>query len=176
MFASQGKEVTNRSLMTSYRSSPEITSLFTGLLPKEISVQTNSVQREGIDPEILAFESHEAYVEKLRSVIAGNTRTEGLTAIICQDRTGINMMTRNLSDETPHVVRNYEKLPKSGIILMELKLAKGLEFDTVILPDVNVREYPDRELFRHRLYTAMSRATEKLIIMSDGELSPLIKE
>ena len=85
------------------------------------------------------------------------------------------MMTRDLGEELPHVVKNYEKLPKSGIILMELKLAKGLEFDTVILPDVNIREYPDRELFRHRLYTAMSRATEKLIIMSDGEISPLMK-
>ena len=175
MFTSQGKEVTHMSLMTSYRSSPEITSLFTGLLPKEISVQTNSVQREGIEPEILAFGNHEEYVEKLKSVIAENTRTEGLTAIICQDRSGINMMTSDLGEELPHVVKNYEKLPKSGIILMELKLAKGLEFDTVILPDVNIREYPDRELFRHRLYTAMSRATEKLIIMSDGEISPLMK-
>jgi DNA helicase-2/ATP-dependent DNA helicase PcrA len=83
-------------------------------------------------------------------------------------------MTRSLGDEMPHVVKNYEKLPKSGIIVMELKLAKGLEFDTVILPDVTEQNYPDEMLFRHRLYTAISRATEKLILLANGKLSPLI--
>ncbi|SFG49338.1 HelD family protein [Oribacterium sp. WCC10] len=174
-FTSLGKEVTNLSLLTSYRSSPEITGLFTSLLPKEIRVQTNSVQREGIEPEILACDTHEAYEVKLRQVIAENTRDEGLTAVICEDWTGLNMLNRVLGEDAPHTVRSYEALPKSGVVLMELKLAKGLEFDTVILPDVTKRDYPEGELFRHRLYTAMSRATEKLIILSDGELSPLVK-
>ena len=173
-FISQGKEVTNLSLMTSYRSSPEITKLFTGLLPKEIRIQTNSVQREGIEPAVITCETHEDYVEKLKSVIAENTREEGLTAIICEDRSGINLISRSLGDETPHIVRSYEALPKSGVVMMELKLAKGLEFDTVILPDVTEGEYPDRPLFRHRLYTAISRATEKIIILADGKLSPLV--
>ena len=173
-FISQGKEVTNLSLMTSYRSSPEITKLFTGLLPKEIRIQTNSVQREGIEPAVITCDTHEDYVEKLKSVIAENTREEGLTAIICEDRSGINLISRSLGDETPHIVRSYEALPKSGVVMMELKLAKGLEFDTVILPDVTVGEYPDRPLFRHRLYTAISRATEKIIILADGKLSPLV--
>ncbi len=173
-FISQGKEVTNLSLMTSYRSSPEITKLFTGLLPKEIRIQTNSVQREGIEPAVITCETHEDYVEKLKSVIAENTREEGLTAIICEDRSGINLISRSLGDETPHIVRSYEALPKSGVVIMELKLAKGLEFDTVILPDVTEGEYPDRPLFRHRLYTAISRATEKIIILADGKLSPLV--
>ena len=173
-FISQGKEVTNLSLMTSYRSSPEITKLFTGLLPKEIRIQTNSVQREGIEPAVITCETHEDYVEKLKSVIAENTREVGLTAIICEDRSGINLISRSLGDETPHIVRSYEALPKSGVVIMELKLAKGLEFDTVILPDVTVGEYPDRPLFRHRLYTAISRATEKIIILADGKLSPLV--
>ncbi|OON85800.1 hypothetical protein BXO88_10170 [Oribacterium sp. C9] len=173
-FTSQGKEVTNLSLMTSYRSSPEITKLFTGLLPKEIRIQTNSVQREGIEPTIISCETHDEYVDKLKAVIAENTREEGLTAIICEDRSGINLITRSLGEDTPHVVRSYEALPKSGVVMMELKLAKGLEFDTVILPDVTAGEYPDRPLFRHRLYTAISRATEKIIILSDGKLSPLV--
>ena len=174
MFTEQGKEVTELSLMTSYRSSPEITKLFTSLLPQEIRIQTNSVQREGVEPTVLACADHETYVEELRRVIRENDRTEGLTAIVCCDWTGINMMRRTLGDDTPHIIRSYEALPKSGVVMMELKLAKGLEFDTVILPDVSVRDYPDRELYRHRLYTAESRATEKLIILADGELSPLV--
>lgn len=112
----------------------------------------------------------------MRRVIRENDRTEGLTAIVCCDWTGINKLKRVLGEEVPHIIRSYEALPKSGVVLMELKLAKGLEFDTVILPDAGAMDYPDRELYRHRLYTAESRATEKLILLSDGAVSPLLKE
>ena len=176
MFTEDGKEVTELSLMTSYRSSPEITHLFTGLLPQELRIQTNSVQREGIEPELHVCETHEGYEETLRRVIRENDRTEGLTAIVCCDWTGINKLKRVLGEEVPHIIRSYEALPKSGVVLMELKLAKGLEFDTVILPDAGAMDYPDWELYRHRLYTAESRATEKLILLSDGAVSPLLKE
>lgn len=162
-------------LMTSYRSSPEITKLFLSLLPDEIKVETHSVQREGIEPEIAAFENHDQYVAKLLQVLEDNAHTSGLTAIICNDWTGLNLLTNALKDKTPHIMKKHEALPKSGIVAMELSLAKGLEFDTVILPDVTDRQYPDRDLYRHRLYTAMSRATEKLIILADGQLSSLIQ-
>ncbi len=175
MFSEEGREVTELSLMTSYRSSPEITQLFTGLLPQELRIQTSSVQREGIEPELYICENHADYEETLRRVLRENDRTEGLTAIVCCDWTGLNKLKRVLGEDTPRIIRSYEALPKSGVVAMELKLAKGLEFDTVILPDVTARDYPERELYRHRLYTAESRATEKLILVSDGAVSPLLK-
>lgn len=174
LFLEEQKEVVELPLLTSYRSSPEITGLFTGLLPEETRVHTSSVQRPGIEPEIKAFAEHEAYVEALREAIHAHNTEDGLTAVIVEDWTGINHMMRVLGDDMPRVIRQYEALPKSGIVLMELKLAKGLEFDTVILPDVTAEDYPDEPMFRHRLYTAISRATERIIILSDGVLSPII--
>ncbi|MDD6281919.1 MAG: UvrD-helicase domain-containing protein [Oribacterium sp.] len=175
LFLEEQKEVVELPLLTSYRSSPEITGLFTGLLPEETRVHTSSVQRPGIEPEIKAFAEHEAYVEALREAIHAYNTEDGLTAVIVEDWTGINHMMRVLGDDMPRVIRQYEALPKSGIVLMELKLAKGLEFDTVILPDVTAEDYPDEPMFRHRLYTAISRATERIIILSDGVLSPIIR-
>lgn len=176
LFLEEQKEVVELPLLTSYRSSPEITGLFTGLLPEETRVHTSSVQRSGIEPEIKAFAEHEAYVEALREAIHAYNTEDGLTAVIVEDWTGINHMMRVLGDDMPRVIRQYEALPKSGIVLMELKLAKGLEFDTVILPDVTAEDYPDEPMFRHRLYTAISRATERIIILSDGVLSPMLKQ
>ena len=81
---------------------------------------------------------------------------------------------RDLAD----VIRGEEKLPAQGVFLIELQYAKGLEFDEVILPDADERTCPVSEekrlLTRHRLYTAISRATKKITILSDGKLTPLL--
>ncbi len=175
IFEQAKKPVTELSLLTSYRSSPEITELFTSLLPEEIKIETTSVQREGIVPSLLAEASHEEYIETLRRIVKEEQDSEGLTAIICQDWTGINRLRQLLKDETPHVVRTYEALPESGVILLELKLAKGLEFDHVVVADATKALYPDELMYRHRLYTAISRATGRLTVLSDGEMTTLLK-
>jgi DNA helicase-2/ATP-dependent DNA helicase PcrA len=58
--------------------------------------------------------------------------------------------------------------------MIELADAKGLEFDTVIIPDATAQNYPVNLLARHRLYTAVSRATERLIVLSDGPMTKLL--
>lgn len=45
----------------------------------------------------------------------------------------------------------------------------------MILPDVDAVSYPDNELSRHRLYTAISRATQAIAVVSPGEESPLLR-
>ena len=57
---------------------------------------------------------------------------------------------------------------------MDLALAKGLEFDHVIIPDAQDEVYPDTPLSRRRLYTAISRAMHRVTIFSQGVLTPLL--
>ncbi len=175
MFEEAKKPVTELGLFTSYRSSPEITELFTSLLPKTQKIKTSSVQREGVLPVLKEETSHEEYIRDLRDIVQKERETEGLTAIICQDWTGINRVRQLLKDETPHIVRTYEALPAQGVILIELKLAKGLEFDHVVVADATKERYPDELVYRHRLYTAISRATGHLTVLSDGEMTTLLK-
>ena len=61
-----------------------------------------------------------------------------------------------------------------GVVLLDIALAKGLEFDQVIVPDVQQRSYPDETLARHRLYTAISRATRKVTLIANGKLTKLL--
>ena len=49
-------------------------------------------------------------------------------------------------------------------------------FPCVILPDASAEHYPDETLSRHRLYTAVSRATRRLSILADGELTSLLNK
>jgi DNA helicase-2/ATP-dependent DNA helicase PcrA len=59
--------------------------------------------------------------------------------------------------------------------LLEVKLAKGLEFDHVIVPDVQQGAFPDEPLRRHRLYTAISRATQRVTLLAHGSLTELLR-
>ena len=51
-----------------------------------------------------------------------------------------------------------------------------LEFDGVIMPDCNAENYPDTLLGRHRLYTALSRATRRLTVLARGAMTPLLEK
>ncbi|MBP3886017.1 MAG: ATP-binding domain-containing protein, partial [Olsenella sp.] len=55
-----------------------------------------------------------------------------------------------------------------------LPLAKGLEFDHVIVPDAQAEVYPDTPLARRRLYTAISRAMHEVDVISQGTMTPLL--
>ena len=74
------------------------------------------------------------------------------------------------------VIRSGDKLPQSGVFLISLAHAKGLEFDGVIIPDCNAENYPDTLLGRHRLYTALSRATRRLTVLARGAMTPLMEK
>ena len=60
--------------------------------------------------------------------------------------------------------------------MLALDLVKGLEFDGVIIPDADANGYPADLLSAHRLYTAISRATSRLTILSCGAMTELLGE
>jgi DNA helicase-2/ATP-dependent DNA helicase PcrA len=78
--------------------------------------------------------------------------------------------------EPPQVITGKEAEYKSGIILVPSYLAKGLEFDIVLIADAGAGIYRESELDAKLLYVAMTRPLHKLFIYYQGELSPLLKE
>ena len=82
-----------------------------------------------------------------------------------------------LGDGAPALVDDTATLPASGVVLITLKLAKGLEFDRVVVPDASARIFPAGDpLARRRLYTTLSRATRELTVLARGDLTPLLKD
>ena len=169
-------EVAEFPLLTSYRSSPEITEIFTRLLPREKRIRTASVQRPGTAPVKMACASRDEYVMRLRSLISAAQQGKGLTAVICGNRRSLERIEELLGEDAPPVIRRNQALPSGGVFLITPELVKGLEFDGVILPDADPQMYPEDTLSRHRLYTAVSRAIRRLSILAEGNLTGLLEK
>ena len=160
-------------LRTSYRSSPEITALFASLLDEHDRINLSSVRRPGIDPHIESYDDRDAYLDALRSSVRQAHEDDGLTAIITADKSRRSWLHRQLGDSVKSIHKG-DALPKDGVVVMDLAMAKGLEFDHFIIPDNQEEVYPDTPLARRRLYTAISRAMHRVTIFSQGTLTPLL--
>jgi DNA helicase-2/ATP-dependent DNA helicase PcrA len=169
------KEFVELPLMTSYRSSPEITAMFSSILPEKKKMMVSSVKRPGEEVSVKVCSSDKEYIEALKDQIAEYEKMDGLTAVICRNQYTCEKISADLKDSSPKVIAEDDTLPKSGAFIIELTLAKGLEFDHVILADATPESYPDDELGNHCLYTAMSRATGHLAILANGKLAENIK-
>lgn len=160
-------------LLTSYRSSPEITALFSGLVEHDEPVKLASVHRSGVAPHIEALPDRDAFLAALRERVAAAHDAEGLTAVVAADDGAVSWLAKQLGGAAD-VIKNDRELPATGVVLMSLRLAKGLEFDHVIIPDASAETYPDTPLARRRLYTAVSRAMHEVTLLAQGELTPLV--
>ena len=175
VFARTHGQVDECRLLTSYRSTPEITALFTGLLDRDERVKTSSVQREGVAPVLQEHQSADEYLDALRKVIDDCANQGGLTAIIAADWGRVKWLEKQVGNAAT-VMRSNMSLPEKGVILIDLPLAKGLEFDHVIIPDAQEAVYPDTRISRRRLYTALSRATQSVAVLAQGPLTPLLRK
>ena len=172
--ASRGS-VAECELMTSYRSSPEITALFTRLMDRDERLKTNSVQRPGTQPVVRAFEDKAAWEDALRSAVRQAAAGGELAAVIAADKRSMKALEKLLADEPVTCMASAAKLPSQGVVLVDVALAKGLEFDEVIIPDASAGIYKEAPVWRHRLYTALSRATKRLTVLAAGQLTELLR-
>ena len=158
-------------LMTSYRCSPEITDKFAAILPDAKKMLVSSVKRPGEKTFSKAFDSDKEYYAEIKKLIKEYSEMKGLTAVICRNPLTIDKIISALGKDAPSEITLQDALPESGAFLIELALAKGLEFDHVILADADEENYPSDEIGDHCLYTAMSRATQHLAILAKGKLA-----
>lgn len=182
-------EVAHCSLMTSYRSTPEITALFAQLAAPDEQMHITSIQRDAPKPEIIACQTPEIYQETLlkSGELLSAESTDSLSAIITADQAQASQLAELFaqaasSDSSPlaahlqtvTVIDETQTLPQNGVVILPLDLAKGLEFDHVLIADASVVCFDTSDLARRRLYTALSRATRDITILSMGPLTSLL--
>jgi DNA helicase-2/ATP-dependent DNA helicase PcrA len=73
-------------------------------------------------------------------------------------------------------VRRQDFPFQPGVDVTDVGQVKGLEFDYVILLDVNQSSYPDTLESRHLLHIGATRATHQLWLISTGTTAELVKE
>lgn len=81
-----------------------------------------------------------------------------------------------LSGEHPvHLLSQESTRFTSGVSITSIRMAKGLEFDEVIVPDADNRNYAS-DYDRNLLYIACTRAMHKLTLFYTGSPSPCLPD
>ncbi len=72
------------------------------------------------------------------------------------------------------LVSDFDFTFRPGVDVTEIRQVKGLEYDYVILADVNASSYPDNNEARYQLHIGATRAAHQLWVISSGHPSPLL--
>lgn len=160
-------------LCKSYRSTFEITSFAQKILPNE---ELEPVVRHGEQPVILQYRNTEEEISGITDLIFTFKKSSNKSLeIVCKTEA----QAKSLADRLQIYIENVYFLSKQssafvkGILITSSHMAKGLEFDEVIIPQVDDRNYCsaiDKSMF----YVAVTRAMHKLTITHCGKLSKFI--
>lgn len=162
-------------LLRSYRSTRQIVDFTRAMIPGgEHIVPFN---REGELPLVQNVGSHEELHGRLLSDIE-RLRKDGYEsiAVICKTAAESEQAYEALSPELPaRLIKKTTLSFEKGIHIIPAYLAKGVEFDAVLIYDGSNANYT-REAERKLFYTACTRAMHLLHIYSLGEPSRFVKE
>jgi len=166
-------------LFKSYRSTYEITRFTQGIIANPDLV---AVERHGPMPEVKGFQRSIDEEEKIKQLVA-RFRGSGhqSLAIICKTPSQAQAMSKLLHtfDKTaatgkhsPDVFLLTEESTsfRAGVVITTVPLAKGLEFDEVLVPFVSADRY-QTDLDKRLLYIACTRALHQLTLTFTKERS-----
>ncbi len=99
------------------------------------------------------------------------------TAIICKSEEECLKVSKVLKGAGIKHSLFDEKQKISGIIVLTIHQAKGLEFDCVILNDCSKNNFDTNKLIDMKLlYVGLTRAMHKLVLLSNGDAIDMFKE
>ena len=158
-------------LNRSYRSSMEITDFASGILRNNVRI--DNVRRTGTKPKIATTQKGKqaSVITDVLHRLAGKEYNN--IAILCRTRRDSEELFRQLEPGVKVKLLSDGSQITQGILVLPVQLAKGLEFDAVVLHDGG-QAYYDREEERTLLYTACTRALHELYICYSGQASPLL--
>ncbi|MEH6944936.1 HelD family protein [Bacillus sp. JJ722] len=164
-------------LTRSYRSTKEIIEFANKVIKNaEIPVGLAApVFRSGNKVKVLLLDNQFAdIVNTLQHMQNENVKT---VAIIGRTDDECRNIYEKLIEEgiAVNIVEANQSKYEGGISVVPVYLAKGLEFDAVILIDVDERHYKNTKHDAKLLYVGCTRALHDLRIFYSGEASPLIQ-
>ena len=116
----------------------------------------------------------EAVNERINEYLDNNYKS---IAIIGKDMSECKELEKNLKKirDDVKLIQGKDSEYNAGISIVPSYLAKGLEFDCVIISNANKEKYEDNSLDKKLLYVTITRAMSKLDVFYVGEMSELLK-
>ena len=159
-------------LTQTYRSTQQITDFSKNILLH--GAQIDAFEREGALPVVSVVDSLDEMVDGTVQQLAANSAAHETTAIITKTLTDAQTAYAALRDKVDvTVIRTENQRLVPGTIIVPAYLAKGLEFDAVIMWDASTKVYNGDDE-RQLVYTIASRAMHQLTIFAVQELTPLL--
>jgi DNA helicase-2/ATP-dependent DNA helicase PcrA len=133
--------------------------------------------RDGEKPTLTIYKKKENHEQGLQNLLDQLVEAGHETiALICKTaKESATVYTSLKNSRDVHLVEKGTVSFDKGITVIPAYLAKGIEFDAVIIHDASQCTY-FRENERRLFYTACTRAMHELHILSLGEASMLLKD
>ncbi|KRL80612.1 RNA polymerase recycling motor HelD [Lactobacillus ultunensis] len=160
-------------LTKSYRSTKELTNFTKQILRQGEKIE--AFNRKGPKPGVWGRKNDDEAVDVLVNVLQDNKSHKLTTAIITKDLASAKFVHQQLIEkgEKATLIATANQRLVKGTLVIPSYLAKGLEFDAVVMWGASKENY-------HRIdetqlvYTITSRAMYKLDVIYTGEKSPLL--
>ncbi|MGG5791678.1 HelD family protein [Bacillus cereus] len=165
-------------LTRSYRSTKEIIEFANEIIKNaEIPVGlATPVFRSGEDVKVIRAEAQ--FIEVLKTLQHLQNEDVKTIAVIGRTDDECRDIYEKLTNAglTVNFIEADQSKYEGGISVVPVYLAKGLEFDAVLLIDVDEEHYKNTKHDAKLLYVGCTRSLHDLWIFYSGEASPLIKE
>ena len=160
-------------LTKSYRSTKEITDFTKQILRQGEKIE--AFNRRGPKPALWGRSTKQEAIEALVKILDKNNENQRTTAVITKDLASAKQVAEQLKQKgekaTLIATANQRLVP--GTLVVPSYLAKGLEFDAVVMWDASKENYHKVDETQ-LVYTITSRAMYELDIIYIGEKSPLL--
>jgi DNA helicase-2/ATP-dependent DNA helicase PcrA len=184
------QNVSYHQLNRCYRTTIEIidfaNEIFEERFPKSYKLP-EAVLRHGEDIKKIKYETElkdlnneelENFINLIKKEFEKNTVT---CTIVCRDKQHANDIYEKIKPYEEEIGRDIiaysESDYKNGLLILPITHVKGLEFDSVIIADMNKVKYPDTEYSVRLLYVAITRALHRLTVITNKNIenSPLLE-
>ena len=159
-------------LFRSYRSTWEITAF-----AQSISANPNIIpmERHGEAPAVKRFNSNAEEIDEVKNQIHlfKNSGRQSF-GIICKTQEQAHTIYNEVKSVGINLLTPDSTSFANGVIIATAHLAKGLEFDEVVVPFASANNYRT-DVDKSMLYIACTRAMHRLILLYTKEISPFIK-
>ncbi|MGR8831394.1 RNA polymerase recycling motor HelD [Leuconostoc citreum] len=158
-------------LTQTYRSTQQITDFTKYILKGGQNIE--AFNRSGQKPRVKLSPNEADMLHQLRQQLTEQSQQHDTTAIITKTLADAQLLSEQLQDTSVTLIQSENQRLAQGTIIVPSYLAKGLEFDAVIIWHAdNTRYGQDSE--RRLLYTVASRAMHSLTLLAEKQVSCLL--
>lgn len=162
----EGKQVERIELTKSYRSTKQIVEFTSGFAPSSEVIQ--SFERNGKKPKLIKVDERDQFEQIKQSIEKLLNQGHETIGIVCKTIEESKFVEKQLTDKIAvkridESTQTFEK----GVLILPIYLAKGIEFDAVVIPDGSSEHYVEKD--QTLFYTACTRAMHELVIFSTSD-------